>query len=44
MVDNFFDQVLVNAEDDTIRLNRLALLKELREQFLRVADLAVLAR
>ena len=44
VVDNFFDQVLVNAEDDAIRLNRLALLKALREQFLRVADLAVLAR
>ena len=44
VVDNFFDQVLVNAEDDAIRLNRLALLKELRGQFLRVADLAVLAR
>ena len=44
VVDNFFDQVLVNAEDDAIRLNRLALLKKLREQFLRVADLAVLAR
>lgn len=40
----FDHQVLVNAEDDAIRLNRLALLKELRGQFLRVADLAVLAR
>ena len=44
VVDNFFDQVLVNAEVDAIRLNRLALLKKLRGQFLRVADLAVLAR
>lgn len=43
-VDLFFDQVLVNADNDSIRLNRLALLKELRSQFLRVADLAVLAR
>lgn len=43
-VDGFFDQVLVNAEDNAIRVNRLALLKELRGQFLRVADLAVLAR
>lgn len=43
-VDLFFDQVLVNADNDAIRLNRLALLKELRSQFLRVADLAVLAR
>lgn len=44
VVDGFFDQVLVNAEDKAVRLNRLALLKALRSQFLRVADLAVLAR
>ena len=44
VVDAFFDQVLVNAENNAIRLNRLALLKKLRSQFLRVADLAVLAR
>ena len=43
-VDSFFDTVLVNAEDKTVRLNRLALLQELRAQFLKVADLAVLAR
>lgn len=43
-VDAFFEQVLVNADNDAIRLNRLALLKALRNQFLRVADLAVLAR
>jgi glycyl-tRNA synthetase beta subunit len=36
--------VLVNAEDTALRLNRLALLHELRAQFLKVADLAVLAR
>ena len=43
-VDAFFDTVLVNAEDQAVRLNRLALLQELRAQFLKVADLAVLAR
>ena len=43
-VDSFFDTVLVNAEDKAVRLNRLALLQELRAQFLKVADLAVLAR
>ena len=43
-VDAFFDNVLVNAEDASVRLNRLALLQELRGQFLKVADLAVLAR
>jgi glycyl-tRNA synthetase beta chain len=43
-IDAFFEQVLVNADNDAIRLNRLALLNALRNQFLRVADLAVLAR
>ena len=43
-VDSFFDTVLVNSEDQAVRLNRLALLQELRAQFLKVADLAVLAR
>ncbi len=43
-VDGFFDNVLVNADDSATRLNRLALLNKLRGQFLRVADLAVLAR
>ena len=43
-VDAFFDNVLVNADDAGVRLNRLALLQELRGQFLKVADLAVLAR
>jgi glycyl-tRNA synthetase beta chain len=43
-VDQFFDSVLVNAENTAVRLNRLALLKDLRGQFLQVADLAVLAR
>jgi glycyl-tRNA synthetase beta chain len=43
-VDSFFDTVLVNAKDKALRLNRLALLHELRAQFLKVADLAVLAR
>lgn len=43
-VDAFFDNVLVNADDASVRLNRLGLLKELRGQFLKVADLAVLAR
>jgi glycyl-tRNA synthetase beta chain len=36
-VDSFFDTVLVNAEDKAVRLNRLALLHELRAQFLKVA-------
>lgn len=42
-IDNFFDQVMVNVDDDTLRLNRLALLGEVRSLFLRLADLAELA-
>ncbi len=43
-VDMFFDQVLVNAEDETIRLNRYALLKQLRSLFLQVADISLLQK
>jgi glycyl-tRNA synthetase beta chain len=41
-VDNFFDEVMVMAEDDAIRNNRLAMLNMLRNLFLRVADISVL--
>ncbi len=39
-VDKFFDEVLVMAEDPAVQANRLALLKKLRELFLRVADIS----
>jgi len=39
-VDAFFDQVMVMAEDDSLRANRLALLQSLSKLFLRVADLS----
>ncbi len=39
-VDRFFDDVMVNAEDDALRNNRLDLLKRLRDQFLQVADIS----
>ncbi len=39
-VDNFFDQVLVMAEDPALRGNRLALLSSLSELFLRTADIS----
>ncbi len=42
VVDNFFDQVMVMAEDPKIRANRLALLGQLRGLFLEVADLSQL--
>jgi glycyl-tRNA synthetase beta chain len=42
-VDEFFDKVMVNAEDVGVRNNRLALLRELRDAMNRVADLSKLA-
>ena len=39
-VDNFFDHVLVNAEDEKTRRNRFALLKELRGLLNCVADIS----
>jgi len=42
-VDTFFDKVLVNCEDERLRGNRFALLARLREAFLGVADISVLA-
>jgi glycyl-tRNA synthetase beta chain len=41
-VDLFFDQVLVNCEDQAVRANRLALLGQLSAAFLRIADISVL--
>ena len=41
-VDSFFDQVLVNAEDEHIRANRYALLARLRALFLGIADISLL--
>ncbi len=42
VIDSFFDQVMVNADDNAVRFNRLALLQQLRELFLQVADISVL--
>jgi len=39
-VDAFFDNVMVMADDEAIRNNRLALLNGLRKLFLRIADLS----
>ena len=41
-VDNFFDNVMVNAEDPALRQNRLAILNTLQDLFLLVADISVL--
>ena len=42
-VDDFFDGVMVNAEDPALRANRLALLGGLHRAMNRVADLSRLA-
>jgi glycyl-tRNA synthetase beta chain len=41
-VDRFFDEVMVNVEDEALRNNRLALLARLRATMNRVADLSLL--
>ncbi|WP_186398474.1 glycine--tRNA ligase subunit beta [Stappia sp. P2PMeth1] len=42
-VDRFFDDILVNAEDADLRLNRLRLLAEIREATREVADFSKIA-
>ncbi len=41
-VDNFFEKVMVNAEDAKLRQNRQAILKALQGLFLQVADISLL--
>jgi len=41
-VDNFFSEVMVMADDEAVRDNRLALLNRLHNLFLRVADISLL--
>ncbi|WP_394213346.1 glycine--tRNA ligase subunit beta [Enterovibrio calviensis] len=43
-VDNFFDNVMVMAEDEALKANRLALLSTLRSQFMNVADISLLQK
>jgi len=42
-VDAFFDNVMVNVEDEKLRANRLALLSQLHQAMNRVADISKLA-
>ena len=42
-IDSFFEKVLVNAENDSIRANRLGLLKRIREATGQVADFSKIA-
>lgn len=41
-IDRFFDAVLVNCENQALKDNRYALLKAIREEFNRVADLSLI--
>ncbi|WP_279152489.1 glycine--tRNA ligase subunit beta [Photobacterium iliopiscarium] len=43
-VDAFFDNVMVMADDEQLKVNRLALLNLLRNQFLQVADISLLQK
>ena len=42
VVDGFFEQVMVMAEDEAIRRNRLALLSEILREFTTIADFSEL--
>lgn len=41
-VDRFFDEVMVNTEDEQVRMNRQSLLQKLRQLFLQIADISLL--
>jgi len=41
-VDTFFDSVMVMAEDENVKINRLTLLNEIRNSFFEIADISVL--
>ncbi len=42
VVDKFFDDVMVMADDNALKNNRIALLNQLHKQFMQVADLSLL--
>ena len=41
-IDTFFDEVMVNADDEATKNNRLSLLASIQALFLRTADISVL--
>lgn len=43
-VDAFFDNVMVMADDEALKLNRLTLLNQLRGLFLQIADISLLKK
>ncbi len=44
VVNHFFDKVMINTEDPTLRNNRLALINELRNLFVGIADISLLQK
>jgi len=44
VIDNFFDNVMVMADDEAVKNNRLALLSLLRQLFLTTSDISILAK
>jgi glycyl-tRNA synthetase beta chain len=42
-IDQFFDQVMVMVEDETVRNNRLRLLNRVRNLFIQIADISLLS-
>ncbi|KHT62954.1 glycine-tRNA synthetase subunit beta [Photobacterium gaetbulicola] len=43
-VDAFFDNVMVMADDEKLKVNRLTMLNQLRNEFLKVADISLLQK
>ena len=43
-VDQFFTDVMVMVDDEAVKTNRLVLLSQLRDMFLRVADISLLSK
>ena len=41
-IDDFFDNVMVMADDEAVKINRLTLLNEIRNSFFAIADVALL--
>ncbi len=44
VVNQFFDKVMINTEDQKVRNNRLALISELRNLFMGIADISLLQK
>jgi glycyl-tRNA synthetase beta chain len=43
LIDSFFDNVMVNVEDEKVKSSRLALIRRVRHLFLSVADISYLS-